>query len=373
MFVLVVTSDIDRAERAMVEALARSGIKITLICSHEAYDLEAIRNAGVKIHQHEYSGHKDIGLRKMLSKLLAENHLQVIHVLRRISLSNVLAVTKDSKLPIIAYRGVADRGNPLNPFDWRGFLHPRVKRVLCVSDAVRDYFLGQPLSHFFYPESRYITIHKGHDPEWYPTTSREVLRDLCIPDNALVIAIAAAMRTRKGTDLLIEAFDQLPQSYNAHLLLIGEIRDPRIHKAYENAANKAHIHLCGFRKDAKALLGASDIMALPVRRPEGLPRAVVEAMIQGVPAVVSNMPGCTELVNNGENGLVVKTGDVNALYNALDTLLADATLRERLGAAARRTIIDGFHINGTVKKTLDVYRELCLSAKNDIKPEGGAL
>lgn len=74
--------------------------------------------------------------------------------------------------------------------------------------------------------------------------------------------------------------------------------------------------------------------SLPARRPEGSPLALVEALVHGRPLVVSDDPGSVALTRDGAAGLVVPAGDVDALAAALQSLLDDDALVERLAAGA---------------------------------------
>jgi glycosyltransferase involved in cell wall biosynthesis len=70
------------------------------------------------------------------------------------------------------------------------------------------------------------------------------------------------------------------------------------------------------------------------------------------------MPGCREIVRDGENGLLVPSRDVNALTAALARLIEDAELRRRLGARGRAIAAAGFGVEVVVGETLAVYRSL---------------
>ena len=120
------------------------------------------------------------------------------------------------------------------------------------------------------------------------------------------------------------------------------------------------VHFAGFRQDAPAVMAASDVCALPVLDGEGLSRAVIEAMAYGVPAIVTPVGGNTELIVDGECGLVVPVGDVTALAQAMEKLYDDPVLRRRFGAVARTRIATRLRKDDTVLKTTADYREILL-------------
>jgi len=77
---------------------------------------------------------------------------------------------------------------------------------------------------------------------------------------------------------------------------------------------------------------------LPSRGGEGLPRSLLEAGACGRPLVTSDTPGCGDFVVEGVTGFVVPRDSANALAAALEKLVCDPTLRQRMGAAARNRV-----------------------------------
>ncbi|WP_461110705.1 glycosyltransferase family 4 protein [Salinisphaera aquimarina] len=99
------------------------------------------------------------------------------------------------------------------------------------------------------------------------------------------------------------------------------------------------------------------LMLFPSYR-EGVPRAVMEAAASGVPVVAFDVPGVREAVRHEETGLLVPDRGVDALTEAVERLLADKPLRERMGAAARRLAEAEFDIRSIQAQHLALYREL---------------
>jgi glycosyltransferase involved in cell wall biosynthesis len=96
------------------------------------------------------------------------------------------------------------------------------------------------------------------------------------------------------------------------------------------------------------------VVAVPSRR-EGFGVACLEAMAHGRPVVASAVGGLLDLVVDGETGLLVPPGDVPALRAALERLLGNAELRERLGAAARERVRDHFAWPAVTDATIEAY------------------
>ena len=97
----------------------------------------------------------------------------------------------------------------------------------------------------------------------------------------------------------------------------------------------------GLRTDMPLLYGLMDVFVLPSHR-EGFPRAPMEASAMGVPCVVTNIPGCREVIEHGENGLLVPAGESVALADAITSLITNRELAKRMGRAGRQKALEDF-------------------------------
>ena len=110
----------------------------------------------------------------------------------------------------------------------------------------------------------------------------------------------------------------------------------------------------GRRTDMPNVLNEAHIVCLPSLR-EGLPRILIEAASCGRPLVATDVPGCREIVRNGDNGLLVPPRDARSLARALRVLLEDASLRQSMGARGRERVLREFCMTIIVSKFMDVY------------------
>ncbi len=129
------------------------------------------------------------------------------------------------------------------------------------------------------------------------------------------------------------------------------------------------VEFLGNRSDVAEILGGAHVFALATNW-EGLPISILEAMRAGLPVVASDVGGVREEVVEGQTGFLVPRGDVGATHDRLGLLLADPTLRERMGAAGRRRYEDLFSLDRMLKKTLEVYRD---ALGDPAEPNGFAL
>jgi glycosyltransferase involved in cell wall biosynthesis len=141
----------------------------------------------------------------------------------------------------------------------------------------------------------------------------------------------------KAYDVLLDAFAMLGEEFDGWRLSVvggGHLKDALRAQA-EGLGISRRVTWHGVVRDPHAFYRAASVFVLPSRT-EGMPNALLEAMGSGLPVVVSDgAPGPLELVEDGVTGLVVPVNDAVALASALARLARDASLRRRLGDAAR--------------------------------------
>jgi glycosyltransferase involved in cell wall biosynthesis len=92
---------------------------------------------------------------------------------------------------------------------------------------------------------------------------------------------------------------------------------------------------------------------------EGFPKSVIEAMSQGVPAIVTKVGGMPELVGDGSAGIVVPPANVPALADAIRSLYNDRQRARELGRLGQQRIVEVFNVATTVEKMYGVFEEVC--------------
>jgi glycosyltransferase involved in cell wall biosynthesis len=353
MRVLVIGTTVDKPEAHIFQGLMRRGAHIhfmgTPIPEHE----EILRKSGGSITRHNFAHRFDLKGISLIRKIARQDKIDLIYALSNRGLSCTILGLLRQNIPIATYRGTVGHLSWLDPSSWLTFLNPKVKKILCVSEAVADY-----LREIKLPEERIVTVYKGHDTEWYRSTPPP-RASLGLPEDAFVVGCTAMMRPVKGVDVLIQAvaslLNKLPQ---LHLLLIGGIKDPAIEKLVETFPDPSRLHLTGYRNDATQLATLCDVTVMASKTREGFPKSVIEAMSQGVPAIVTNVGGMPELVGHGSAGVVVPPSNVPALAEAISSLYNDRERAREIGRLGQRRIVEVFNVATTVDTMYGVFEEL---------------
>jgi glycosyltransferase involved in cell wall biosynthesis len=215
------------------------------------------------------------------------------------------------------------------------------QRIVAVSGATREALVRQG-----YPTGALVTIHNGVD-EPQPV---EAVR---LAEGPIVLEVARLAEV-KGQRELIRALGGL----DAAAVLVG--RDFEQNGAFERQLaaeaerSGARVVFAGYRPDVPALIEGCDVFCLPSHA-EGLPLVLLEAMSRGKPVVATAVGGTPELVIDGETGLLVAPGDVEALRAALRRLLDDPELGRRLGAAGAERVRESFSAEAAAAVVLRLY------------------
>lgn len=186
------------------------------------------------------------------------------------------------------------------------------------------------------------------------------------PDKYPTVIMAARLLRDKGVGEFVEAARMIrQQGIEVRFLLVGDVdpHNPATVTASELdlIRKEGCVELLGHRKDIPELFASSSIVVLPSYR-EGLPRVLIEAAAAGRAVVTTDVPGCRDAIEPDVSGLLVPVRDATALADAIQRLIEDVDLCQRMGREGRRLAEKEFSIDKVVKAHLDIYRTLEASA-----------
>ena len=194
-------------------------------------------------------------------------------------------------------------------------------------ELARKYRLGQKVVHVpgvGVDFSRFDNV---------PLDARQTLRNrLGILENAFVLIYAAEFSARKSQMTLIYAMEQLPEKVVLVLAGDGALRN-KCETLSRRLGLERRVVFPGHVKDVEAWYAMADA-AVSASRSEGLPFNVMEAMYAGLPVVASNVKGHSDLITDGETGLLYPYGDVEACAGQIWRLMDSERFRQRLGGNA---------------------------------------
>lgn len=355
--VLYITKNSDRPESATIIGMRDRGVDVMVMADIRSPHVQRIRDAGIEVHDVPLDRKLDRAALRLIRRTVTGTGVNIVHAFTNRTVLHMVLATRGLPVKLVAYRGVIGNVSWWSPLSWLRFLNPRVSRIICVAEEIRRYLLDLSLLGRRLDPEKVVTINKGHDLSWYTERPAD-LAQFGIPPGAMVVTCSSRLRPRKGLWELVRALGRTDPARDIHLLFLGHEGNASLREEIGQIPHPDRVHFAGFRKDAPAIMAASDVCALPVLDGEGLSRAVIEAMAYGVPGIVTPVGGNTDLIVDGECGLVVPVGDVDALAAAMERMHEDPAMRERMGRAARERIATRFRNSDTVDRTLALYREI---------------
>ncbi len=223
--------------------------------------------------------------------------------------------------------------------------------VVCISDFARSQVMG------FAPEDRwprFEVVHCGLDPtEYDPDRVRARERG-----EGFSILYVGRLVPFKGQAVLLEALAALrAEGVAARLTLVGDgpSRQALERRCRELGLDGA-VELAGSvgQDEIRALYAAADAFCLPTFA-EGVPVVLMEAMAMRVPVVTSRVMGIPELIDDGEDGLLVRPGRPDELALALGRLARDPELRRRLGERGREKVLAEFDVRESGRRLARIF------------------
>jgi glycosyltransferase involved in cell wall biosynthesis len=227
------------------------------------------------------------------------------------------------------------------------------------------------------PESRTRVINAVIDDSRFATADATMAADLraefALPPGAPLVGTVGALEHHKGHHTLIDAWPRVLQaSPDAALIIVGDGPQHEALRERARALGVQHrVFLPGHRTDIPSVLAALDLFVLPSLI-EGMPGALLETMLSGLPCVATDCPGSEELIDDGRTGLIVPREDVSAWGDAITRLLADAPLRQQMASAGPGIVRGGFLPSHMIDATLALYTNLLAQqAANNGRFTGG--
>jgi glycosyltransferase involved in cell wall biosynthesis len=190
----------------------------------------------------------------------------------------------------------------------------------------------------------------------------ELFKNTSEPPGVPMVMLASRMLRDKGVVEFADAARLLRKwKVNCRVVLVGgpDPGNPATVTTEELSSwvNEGILEWWGQRAEMEKVLPLAAIVVLPSYR-EGLPRVLQEAASVGRPIVATDVPGCREVVHEGENGYLVPPQDYVRLAKAIRRLVEDPELRARMGANSREMAIKEFRIEKVIESTFSVYDEL---------------
>jgi len=292
---------------------------------------------------------------RKVGDLARAHQVHLIHCNDAVSISQIgILGARLAGLPCVCHARRFDR---LGWFE--KWLARSVDHFIFISGALQRDFLHQARS-----AAPHRVIHNGLDLDDFPADldGRVARQELGLRVDGAVVGIVGRLVGWKGHDVFLRALARVASKQpQVQGLIVGgpEVNSPHLPRQLRQLAASLDlgeaVHFAGHRDEIGPAIAAMDILAHTSTEPEPFGRVLIEGMAMSKPVVASAAGGVPEIIIDGETGLLVTPGDVDALAEALLSLLQDPHRAAVLGSAGRRRVEDLFTIQRHVHQVQQVY------------------
>ena len=325
---------------------------------NRSFLVDELESAGVRVIEISKRKRLDIGFLRKLVRMLQTGGFDVVHC---------FAFTGEL-WGAIARRFLPRASRPAlitsvrNKYDWYSPLQWRIKRwaALESSVVVANSVAGgeHARDKMQLPHGAVVVVYNGVADVSIGLPER----DATVSNKVVKVLFVGRLVEQKNVPLLLRAMHLLFRKHDAsdmplRLLLAG---DGPLRSSLEQQVVSLGLNCCveflGESSDTPALMRASDFVVSPSFR-EGLSNVILEAMMMGRPVIASAVGGSVELVEVGETGILFESNNEIELAEAMQTLVDDQHLREKLGAAGRQRALERYTVQAMVSAMENHYTE----------------
>jgi len=332
---------------------SKCNIEVLILSSRNDVYSDRILANGIKVYKLSDGSVYNLLLFFSLIKFFISHRYDVLHVhlfpsFYFISILKAIGVIKCN---LIFHEHNTKNGRIVSRW-WRlldKIIYKQYKYIVCISEAVKEALVNA----YQLDEKKLIVINNGIDIKFCSKAipiNRNVI-DKSISEDDVLLIMVARFNPQKDHQTLLQVMALLPTKFK--LILLGE--GETLEKTKKIAMDLGIIHrvfFLGYRSNPYSYIKASDIFILSSVY-EGFGLSCAEAMACGIPVIVSNVPGMTQVV--GKAGLVFETGDKFKLKNEILSITEDPILKEKMVKEGGLQV-EQFDIDVMIQKLLRLYK-----------------
>ena len=314
------------------------GIDVAIVCKPIETIIQKYAGAGMRVLPMALGGATDVKSAWQLAKAVRSAGPCAIHAHNfkdAFTACYARCLTSNKQVRVVMCRHLTRKGKNTLPYRW---LYRHLDRLVFDSELSKSAFLSTS------PAIDATKIDIVHTSIVVPegVAMADVRRKYQIPPETVIGMFHGRLDPEKGLDVLLEAAALLREKA-FRLVLVGRGHDDytaRLHQVARERGISDKVIFAGFVHPVIPYVAAADFGILASTVQEGCPLSPQEYMSQGRPVVVTDNGGQREYVEHGKNGLLVPPGDARALAGAMERLVDDAGLRQRLGQQAKADFDD---------------------------------
>lgn len=344
---------------------ARHGLELTFVTTQGGTMEEEFRASGAEFIKLKRTLPVDPGVVFGLRKIIKERGIQVVQAYQPVDgLHLYLATVGLPAARVLSFQGGMEPS-------WKNlraarFLIPRMDANIAVSRGILKYHAQVDK---FDTSKNFHIIYNATDPERIKPSGHSLKRELGLSEETRLIGMVGNFYRDPRKDQLTvcralpEVFASTEGAENVHFVFAGAVQEGAEHKfqacldiCLKNGL-KDKVTFLGARTDVPDILAALDIFVFSSLH-EGLPLALTEAMLAGVPLIVSDIEPLLEATDNGNVAEVFPAGDAGVLAEKILKLFKNDRLREGLRSGALEFAQENFSIDAHLRRLKKLYEDL---------------
>jgi len=337
----------------LVSALLQRDHDCTLICPPESGVDSAARAADIPVRNLFCAGDLDLPFAYRLTQYLQSSGPDLLHCHSRrgADMLGGLAASFAAVPAVVSRRVDNTEMRLMAALRYRPF-----RKIIAISEAIAAVLRDHDVA-----AARIEVIRSAVDTAQFlaPPDRDAFCSEFNVPQDALIIGAAGQLIPRKGHRYLLQAVADLRRSHPGfRLIIFGEgYLNNQLREQAASLGLGDVVQFAGFRDDLDEFMGCFDIFVHPALA-EGLGIATLKAAAAGVPVIGFDAGGLTEAIVDGETGILVPAEDVDALRDAIASLLDDPDKRQSMGAAGRERMQNEFSIDTMADKHVALYESV---------------
>jgi glycosyltransferase involved in cell wall biosynthesis len=341
-----------------------NGLDLTFLATGGGDLEDDFRNSGTHFIFLKRKAPIDLHLVTQIRRIIQEQNFQIVHSHQPVEALHLFLATRGTNTKRVMTLHGATPGIK-NELALK-FVLPRTDGCVVISNDMGNTLLHKHKLH----KKKFLVITNGVDSKRLAFSGRDLRDELKIPANSFLLGMVANFSpvARKDQMTVCKALPQVFKAVpRAHFVFVGS-KSPAAPNLFEDCVEfckqqgmSERVHFLGKRADIPDVLRSLDVFVLSSER-EGSPISVIEAMMMGLPTVLSDIGALRELSKNAACAQLFRTGDVNDLATKLISLLNGSELRACLGAQARQWAAENFTIENHISNLISFYG--CLASTN---------
>jgi glycosyltransferase involved in cell wall biosynthesis len=327
--------------------LRDAGLHITACCKEGGWAAGTLANE-VEVLTLPMKRHFDISSRGGLRRVLDQVKPDIVHAHGPVAAKIACSVVKPPYKLVVTVHGFSQWG------DWLG----EADAVIAVSGSTKE-----RIANFARNAGRVVVIYNGIDCQsvWNGRDARPTFREeFALADRPVIMSVGRLV-PGKGNHVLINATPTiLARHPNALIAIVGgrsRMYESYLHRLCRKLDVQDSVLFLGQRNDIPRLLAGATILAQPSLK-DAHPLSVIEAMSAGVPVVGTRSGGMTEMIVDGQTGLLVDPDNHIQLADAILKLLDSADLRRSIGEAGRQHAVSSLSRERMNAEIIALYEQL---------------